>query len=223
MIRKLITIIILAAISVTSSLAQKFSHKEKYDQDFSFSEGIYLNSEDFKNNRPIEKSQINSNIDPGDLSYFEQLFKNKKISLYNSLGQEESIETASIWGFCSNGTVYINHNGEFCRVGIIGSICHFLGTKTVYHNAMPTYGYYGFYHHQAYQPIANNEPQQYIFSIETGKILEYNQENIKTLLMGDPELHDEFAALKRKKRNAKLFYYMRTFNEKHPLYVPVYE
>jgi len=220
---KLIATLILTLSLAAQLCAQNASHKEKYDSDFIFTEGIYLDKNDFKQNRPIDKSQIISGIDPTDLTYYEQLVGQKTITLYDRLGKEITIETSSIFGYCSDGTVYINHNGTFSRIGIIGSICHFLGTKTVMNNmSNPYYGYYGRYA-PIYRQTSSVEPQQYLYNFETGDLLEYNPHNLETLLMADPQIHDEYAALSRKKKNAKLFYYMRMFNEKHPIYIPVYE
>lgn len=223
---KLTATLILTISLATSVCAQTFSHKEKYDADFKFTDGVYLKSENLKNNLPIDKSRIVSNIDPNNLTFFEQIMAQDNIVLFDHLGNEVTIKTSQIFGFCDDGTIYINHNGVFARVGVIGSICHFLGSKTVINNfANPYWGYYG-----RYSPIYRNnasieteEPQQYIYNFETGLILEYNATNLETMLMGDPAIHDEFAALSRKKKNAKLFYYMRLYNEKHPIYVPVYE
>ncbi len=218
------TLILLTAIA-TQVCAQTMSHKEKYDADFIFTDGIYLNKNDFKNNLPIDKSQIISGIDPNDLTYFEQLVEQNTIELFDRLGNEISVETNKIFGFCSDGTVYINHNGTFSRVGIIGSICHFLGTKTVMNNVPNTYygGYYNRYYSPTYRQTATIEPQQYLYNFETGDLLEYNPQNLEAMLMSDPAIHDEYAALPRKKKNAKLFYYMRLYNEKHPIYIPIYE
>ncbi len=205
--------------------AQTFSHKEIYDQDFVFSEGIYLTKDDFKNNLPIEKSRISSNLDPNDLSYFEQLMQNKTISIYDKLGNEVKVDVAKIFGFCSDGAVYISCNGSFEKIGIIGSICHFLGTKTVYHTASNPYmgyGRYGYYG-PSYHNIQSKEQQQYIYNFDSGQIMEYNNDNLKTMLMGDPAIHDEYANLSKKKQKAQLYYYMRLYNQKHPLYIPVYE
>lgn len=207
--------------------AQNFSHKEKYDDDFRFTDGIYLNKDDLKNNRPIEKAQISTNLDPDDLTYFEQLMQNKKISIFDNLGNEQEIEVSKIFGFCNYGNIYINCNGNFCRLGIVGNICHFLGYKTVYRTQpspyLGMYGYSPYYYSNNYRQTSTSEAQQYLYSFETGQILEFNSSNMELLLMNDANIQSEFSELSRKKKNAKLIYYMRLYNEKHPLYIPVYE
>jgi hypothetical protein len=217
---KTIFFITLAFFLCTESFSQTFSHKEIYDSDFTFTEGLYLNKKSFSENNPIEKSRINSQLDPDDLTFFEQLMQQKNISLYDNLGQEISIKTSEIFGYCSAGGIYVQNNGFFSRVGIIGSICHFLGSKTVYNT---TYSPYWDYNYRPFTQTSSVEPQQYFLIFETGEILEYTPQNLEMILMKDPALHDEYAGLSRKKKNTKLFYYMRLYNEKHPLYVPVYK
>ena len=204
----------------TEIFSQEFSHKELYDSDFSFTEGLYLTKEDFSQNKPIEKSRINSQLDIDDLSYFEKLTEQKTITLYDNLGQEKTIKTNEIFGFCSSNGIYVLNNGVFSKVGIIGSICHFLGSKVVLN---PLYTPYIDYYYRPYTQVSTVEPQQYFLIFETGEILEYNAQNLELILMKDPKLHDEYAELSRKKKNSNIFYYMRLYNEKHPLYINVYK
>ena len=105
--------IIAILIGAHNLSAQNFSHKEIYDQDFVLTDGLYLTKEDFKNNSPIEKSQISSELDHNDLIYFEQLTKNKTIALYDKLGNEIEIDVSKLFGYCSDGEIYINCNGFF--------------------------------------------------------------------------------------------------------------
>jgi hypothetical protein len=39
--------------------------------------------------------------------------------------------------------------------------------------------------------------------------------------MSDPDLHEEFMRLPNKKKKDLMFVYIRKFNEKNPLYLPV--
>ena len=65
--------------------------------------------------------------------------------------------------------------------------------------------------------------QQYFLVFRTGEILEYNATNLEKIIADDKELSEEYKGLSKRKKNSKLFYYMRRYNEKHPLYIPVYE
>ena len=216
--------ILLSLILLCSATVLIAQTKQVYDEDFVFTDGLYLNKEQMQQNRPVDKARIKSQIDPEDLAFFDYLTQQSTVTIYNEVGAEVTVKTSSLWGYCSGGIIYINYNGYFNRVGIVGSICHFLGTKTYLNSRDPFYGgMYGRYGLYGPGYTISTEAQQYLLNFETGEIFEYNTNNLDHMLMKDPELHDEFADLKRKKRNAKLFYYMRRFNEKHPLYVPVYE
>ncbi|MCQ2973787.1 MAG: hypothetical protein MJ211_03135 [Bacteroidales bacterium] len=195
--------------------------KVLYDDTFEFTEGIYLNKEAFQHNNPIEKSNIITYIDQDDLAFFDKLVEENTISVLDNIGNKIEIKTNSIWGYCSGGTIFINYNGFFNRVGIIGSICHFLGTKTYINSARYPYnvGYYHSYGYYGPTYSQTTESQQYFLNFNTGEITEYTVSNLLSLLMSDPELHDEYSELPKKKKQSKLFYYMRKFNERHPLYI----
>jgi len=51
--------------------------------------------------------------------------------------------------------------------------------------------------------------------------MEFNVENTKLLLMKDITLYEEYVQLSRKKKKELMFVYMRKFNDKNPLYIPV--
>jgi len=55
---------------------------------------------------------------------------------------------------------------------------------------------------------------------ETGRVYDYDFQSLEVLLMKDPELHDEYAQLRRKKKRQLKFLYLRRFNERNPLYLP---
>ena len=69
--------------------------------------------------------------------------------------------------------------------------------------------------------MTRNEIRQYLIDFETGKILEFNLESTLLLLMKDAALYEEFVQLPRKKKKELMFVYIRKFNEKNPLYIPV--
>jgi hypothetical protein len=125
----------------------------------------------------------------------------------------------------------VNVNEDFYRITIVGSICHFVASLTTYSNyGSPYYSGYGYPYGSYYDPYSpysspyansgNTELKQYLLDFKTGNILEYDVKSIELLLMADPELHDEFAALNNKKQKQMKFLYLRKFNERNPLYFP---
>jgi hypothetical protein len=62
---------------------------------------------------------------------------------------------------------------------------------------------------------------QFIMDFDSGKIYDYNEESMEVLLMRDPELHDEYMGLSKKKKQQLKFFYIRKFNERNPLMLPL--
>ncbi|HUU99382.1 MAG TPA: hypothetical protein VMW32_00325 [Bacteroidales bacterium] len=80
---------------------------------------------------------------------------------------------------------------------------------------------YGSYYSPYGRNMTRNELKQYLIDFESGKILEYDVSNAELLLMKDGELYEEYVKLSRKKKKEQMFVYIRKFNEKNPLYIPV--
>ncbi len=211
------------------SQADSTSHLVKYSPGFKFGEGIFLNFEQVKVNSPISKSQIITTIPYDDPDFYDRILQEKKIELYDNLGSKQEIGAKNIWGYSRNGVLYVNVNDDFYRITIVGSICHFVASLTTYGNyGSPYYSSYGYPYGNYYDPYSpyypqssgNTELRQYLLDFKTGNILDYDVKSIEILLMADPELHDEFAALNSKKQKQMKFLYLRKFNERNPLYFP---
>lgn len=212
----------------------------KYTPDFKFTDGIYLNFDQVKENKPIPKARLLTSADYNDREFFTKVFSSDKIYFYDNMGIRQEIEKTSIWGFARNGVVYVMVQGNFNRITFWGNICHFVADVTTYdtrYNYYSPYGYYdpyyspygygSYYPYGSYyspyrqQTMARNELKQYIIDFETGKILDFSPDNVELLLMKDPSIYDEFVKLSKKKKKELMFFYIRKFNEKNPLYLPV--
>jgi hypothetical protein len=200
----------------------------RYTPEFKFKDGIYLNFDQVRMNEPIYKSRIITDIPYDNPDFFDQILKQKKIELFDHIGTRQEVPTKNIWGFASNGVLYINFKGNFFRITLIGSICHFVANVTTYSNDIlnPYYGYpYYNPYNPYYSPYRGGTPdidiKQLLLDFKTGNVLEYNEESVELLLMPDAQLYDEFVGLSKKKQKQLKFVYIRKFNEKNPLYFPV--
>ena len=213
----------------------------RYTPDFKFNDGIYINFDQVKANKPIPKSKILTSADYNDREFFNIVFASDKIYFYDGMGVRQEVAKNEIWGFARNGVVYVMIQGNFNRITFFGNICHFVADVTTYdyrNNYYSPYGYYDPYYYSPYsygsyypygsyyspyrqQSTARTELKQYIIDFETGKILEFTVDNIKVLLMKDPSLYDEYVQLSRQKKKELMFVYLRKYNEKNPLYLPV--
>jgi hypothetical protein len=225
--------------SFNFAIGQEQEGKVRYTPDFKFKDGIYLNFELVKANNPIPKAKLLTSADYNDRDFFKKVFESGKIYFYDEMGIRQEIDKSSIWGFARNGVLYVLIQDNFNRITFVGNICHFVADVTTYdtrYNNYSPYGYYdpyssygygGSYPYGSYyspyrqQSIPRNELKQYIFEFETGKILEFTTENVEILLMKDPTIYNEYVQLPKKKKKELMFVYIRKFNEKNPLYLPV--
>ena len=195
----------------------------QYTPDFKFRDGIYLSIEHLKKNQAIPRARIVTTIDVEDLNFYGKLMEANSISLFDEQGLQRDIAKKDIWGFSQNGILFIYYNGDFSRIPVVGSICHFVADKTVLSPTMrfndPYMNPYGTYYRQA--PVSTTEQRQYILEFETGQVLDFETSSIQVFLMKDKELLEEYAKLSSKKQKQLKFMYLRKFNDKHPLYLSV--
>lgn len=209
-------------ITSISLFAQDSLQLVKYTPSFRFKEGIYLSHWNLLNNKPIPKNRIITKVNKNSFDFFEKLLSNPKIQYFDDYGIEKEVLIKDLWGFCRKGAVFINWGDDFSRIAVIGNICHFVATVTYYENNYDNYGYNYTYNYYNQMPnrVRQTEIRQYLMVFETGKIVEYNHENVLSLISSDKELFEQYSQLKKKKKKQMRFLYIRKFNEKHSLYLP---
>jgi hypothetical protein len=234
-----ILLMILLTVNVFAQ-SDSVANLVKYTTEFKFREGFYLNFEQAKTNKPIPKSRILTSVDFKSNTFFDQITESQTITYFDDFGNSQDVETGKLWGYCKSGILYINVQGTFNRITIIGNICHFVANITSYSNRYNSYSPYGYSPYgyspygygyspygYGYSPYGYGSPnyrttelRQFMLDFSNGKVMEYDSKNVALLLMNDPELHDEFVSLRSKKQQQLRFMYIRKFNEKHPLYIP---
>jgi hypothetical protein len=207
-----------------SSVQQPPDGMVEYDPSFKFKEGIYPNFQLVRSNNPIPKTRLVTEADLFSRDFFEQVTEKNRIVFYDDFGVQQELKTSDIWGYGRNGVLYVNLGSRFHRISFVGSIGHFVATLTTYNQGYydPYYGP-GSYSNRYYRSpstYTSTEVRQYLIDFETGKLLEFDVPSVEILLMKDPELHDEYMSLRRKKKKQYKFVYIRKYNERHPLYFP---
>ena len=150
---KILFIVGLIYLQTTFIFAQSDSADMiKYTPDFKFKEGIYVNFDQVKENDPVPKSRILTSVGYDDQYFFDHLQDQKKIYYYDKLGTKHELIVKNLWGYSSNGFLYINMNNGFYRITYIGKICHFVATLTTYMNN------YNPYYNNYYSPYQYNSP-----------------------------------------------------------------
>lgn len=184
-----------------------------YGSNFRFTDGVYLQFSDFRNNKPIRKSQIVSDYDTSRLDFVKQVLSKRTFTYKDETGAEQTVTSFKVWGYAENGAAYLWYDIGFNRIMVVGSICHLTAYET-------TYGFMG-------PPGTFGGPQtttqqlvQLVLDTKTGALLRFNSETMLRLLQPDKKLFDEFSALHKRKRKEQLFIYLRKFNEAHALKFP---
>ena len=190
-------------------------------KEIKFNDGIFLNFDQVKTNSPVPKSRLITSTGYNDRDFFYELTKSKAISFYDNYGTKQTVETKKIWGYSNNGVLFIYLNNTFNRITFVGNISHFVANLTTYNNNYYDPYYYNSYYYRNSYPYYPSDRQtelrQYVLDFETGKVYDYDEKSVSILLMKDPELHDEYEALRRKKKKQLKFYYIRKYNERNPL------
>lgn len=200
----------------------------KYSPEFKFDDGFYISFSQVRNNMPIPLVRIITNLDYTSTDFYDKILQGKTLNYFDENGVRQEVPVSKIWGFSRNGILYIKISEGFSRITIVGSIGHFVANITTYNSARYYDPYYNPYYSPYYNPYygtprntRSTEMRQYLIDFETGKLLDYDVQSVEVLLMKDPELHDEFASLSKKKKKQMKFLYIRKFNEKNPLMIPV--
>ena len=204
------TLFILAIFMCGMLHAQKDS--VIYNSDFKFKDGIYLTFENFRHNKPVPKSSIVSNYDQEAIDFLRKAVSNKTISYKDSAGVIHEMNPGKLWGFCENNSVYIRFNGDFNKIVVMGSICHFTALYTTYLSGGPTTP------SGATTGAPVESVQQYVLDMQTGRVLDFILPNMQELYKRDEVLYKEFMMLKKGKRKKMMFFYLRKYNEKHAVY-----
>lgn len=183
-----------------------------YNSDFKFKDGIYLTFESFRQNKPVPKSAIISNFNKSEINFLRKVVSTKSIAYKDSSGMAWEIAPNKLWGFCENNSVYIRFSGDFNKIVVMGNICHFTALYTTYLSGGPT----------TLGGATTGAPvesvQQYVLDMQTGKVFDFVLPNMEELYKRDEAMYKEFMSLKKGKRRKLLFFYLRKYNERHPLY-----
>ncbi len=185
------------------------------DSLFNRKEGLYLDYIQFRENKPILKSQIISNIDTAQLDFFTKLTFQKEIKFYAVNEELKNISPKELWGYFQNNTLYINYQNVFYKVPVLGAISYFIGVEEVtYYTSVGV----GYPYTMGGVPIRSKEMREFLLDYYTGKVYPFTIEQLEILLQQDEKIYKEFSQLSRRQKKKKYSYYIRVFNETHPIY-----
>jgi hypothetical protein len=241
MMEKPVFTLMLVFLLSSPGFGQMTKDTVQFTPDFKFRDGIFLNFDMVRENNPIPKAKLLTSVDYNDREFFTRLMESDKIYFYDNMGMRQEIDKSSIWGFSRNGVLYRKIQDNFNRITYFGSIIHYVADVTTYESSYSNYPYGGYYspynsyynpyYSSYYNPYSYGSPynsgsprtnlHQYIIDFETGEEREYNLQNLEALLMRDPEIYEEFLSLRGKNQKKMMFVFLRKYNEKHPVFLPV--
>jgi hypothetical protein len=179
-------------------------------------EGLFLSYEDFRHNKSIPKTDIQSPIKKEQLDFLTKVTEQDSI-VFVAGGAKVKTATKKIWGFYQNNTLFVNYENNFYRVPVFGAICYLVATVETYYNN-------GFY-----DPFFNNsmgvgtttptkEIRDFLMDFQDGKVIPFSMEKVESLLQKNKSVYDEFMKLKKRQRKEQVSRYIRKFNEAQTIY-----
>jgi hypothetical protein len=204
---------ILLFLLTMSASAQDTLQWVPYQGGMDLNDGVYLDFEAFRYNRPSVAIGDLRNDQGMPVSDIRRVVS--KLYWQQPGGQRQAVRMQQLWGFCQNDVVYIQAGNGFYRIGMMGSLAHMMYEQTVRDWDPYMYRAGG---------MTRTYIVQQMLDMRTGRFLPFNASGIDAALQHDPVLLEEFRALPKKQRNSNevLFRFLRLYNDRHPLEFPVY-
>ena len=202
----------------------------RYSPGYEFKDGIYMNPDMVRANRPIPPARIVSERDDFDNQFYNELLKAEYIVLSNDQGVREYIRPDQMWGYAYKGVLYIQLSGSFQRLMLEGNLSRFKASATTYEKRnpnpkdsslyMPSYHYR---YRSRMRPRYDNPTRyraDYLLDLETNTLNNYTPDDLQKILIRDTDLFLEYSALKRSQRKKRQLEFIQRYNDRHPLYLP---
>ncbi|MBL7932196.1 MAG: hypothetical protein JNL60_09845 [Bacteroidia bacterium] len=174
-------------------------------------DGIYLTYQDFRHNKPLGKSDIESQEDKSQQEFMSKVLFQEKFNA-NHNGSSIVVESKKVWGYFQNNTLYVNYQGDFYRVPVFGSICYLVANVVVVNPGFydPRFGYA--------TGGTSKELREFIMDFYEGVPQEFSMSKVETLIARDSLLFAEYKKLGRRKQKEQIYRYIRKYNGAHPVY-----
>lgn len=210
----LLTIILLVEIAGFCSAQDK----QPLNNDYPFTDGIYMSFEEFKGDNPTYPLG-HFRIDQIDTLDYD-LDKVRKIKVLNRKGKWKTLKISKIWGLSYNSTPYIYYRGlgtvnhplakmsKLTRIDVIGAICLFRlehQNKLVNTNTFTN------------KMIHGNRVfvLDMLMDLNSGKIHPFDYHSVEHYIRHDEELLNELQLLRYE---INLYDIVFAFNNRHPVY-----
>lgn len=169
----------------------------QYSANYQFVEGIYLNFDEFKNNKPsIIKDYKN---------------EGSAIKVYNDSAKRYlPIDPLLIWGYSDGKNIYVSIENGFWKIVNIGQLSQFTAVVITKYQTIDTFGF-------PVERFAKSLSQLFI-DFNTGDLKRLNKENLEEYLSQNSNLTTKLK--KRLKNETGLIIALKAYNELYPIYFP---
>ena len=219
MILVLRLLVILSCSTIASGLiAQSTTQYYTTHQSVKFRPGVYVKIDMVKRNRPIPSTWIETDMDVTHHDFYANITKADEIIFFDDNGVRTSIPTDSIWGYSHNGDLHINIYGDFHRIDYVGRISHFIALKSTLVEFEIKGRRPWNIHYLTFEAVVKNKG--YLVDLVDDKVSVFDVAGLEQVLKEDPQLWNEFMALKKRKKEKLKYVFLTRYNEKFPLDIP---
>ena len=202
--------------------AQEVQKKQEVvTKNYKFNDGIYFSFSDFQKNSPVlawDEMQGNIFSNPEAFTVKAEILKRK------STGPTQENLLDSIWGFTMGGIPYIKIEQEkkepltlFAGMRVRGKLCYF-----TYEVREEKEIVFSAYNPVTYQPFRSSKEKrnmkikkEKIILFETGKVIDYNYENMAVILQDDPTIFRALNQIEDWELEEKMFKCLLIYNDRH--------
>ena len=236
------TLVFLLLILAAFGQAQE---RIEYSSEFVFTDGVYLDFQDFKNNNPVLLTHLLSDFDIRNPTYLDLVLNSDSLIYFDNHFEERAISTLNVWGYCKAGKVHVGYNtvpdsyrwdnrGWFPILSI-GAYSYFTAVVTISRFIPPTPGAMmqsrgtilddGAMYPDQGSSYDETVPVQclldwtngQIIQLATGDLTSVSPKLMDDLISKDSVLLEEFHALNRRDQKQSAMFYIRKFNIRNPI------
>lgn len=186
----------------------------RYGPGFRFQDGIYLDFQDFEDNCPSYRLNHLRYEDGQPLSAFD--FRKPVYAQKAPTDSLTRVFRDSLWGYASNGQIFLQNQGYFDRLVVIGSICHIIHREEVIdYNPVYGAGAAGF-------PVRREIQVEYMVDMKSGDKMVFDANVLLEVVSDDPIIFRDFERLSNRQRKQSKYLYLHRYNREHPVYFPLH-
>lgn len=183
----------------------------RYSPGFKFTDGVYLEFEEFKMNCP---GILIKDLRDEDGHVLDPL---KNTGAWYRVDNDTTVrvDKSSIWGFSGQGQVYVRNQDFFDRLVVIGTLCHLIQREEYLDHSATFQNGYGSL------PVRREVRVEFFIDVRTGEKKVFAETEFAPHLADDPLLLGSFERMNKKQRKLSMYRMLHSYNEKHPVYFPI--